>query len=105
MGFSVPEDCICADCGDRWLALLLGRYRLEIVKCMSVYMEIAKALDPKTSMDRAMSKYKTHTRLDQKKLIAKIDEILDRHGLDPHLLDKTQPDTESEDSMSRCKYA
>ena len=87
-----------------WLALLLGRYRLDIVKAMSVYMEIAEALDPKTTVERAVSKYRTHARLDQRKLVAKIEEILQKYHLDEHLLDKDHPDVTAENCDTRCRY-
>ena len=87
-----------------WLALLLGRYRLDIVKATSVYMEIAEALDPKTTVERAVSKYRTHARLDQRKLVAKIEEILQKYDLDELLLDKDHPDVTTENCDTRCRY-
>ena len=89
---------------DRWLALLLGRYRLDIAQCKSVYIEIANAIEPKTSFDRTTTKLQSHTHLDKKKLMAKIDQILERYERDPYLVGKDST-VHDEGSKIRCKYA
>jgi hypothetical protein len=85
----------------RWLALLLGRFRLDIVTCMSVYMEIANAIDPQSTLPNTRRKSSTRFRLDQKKLMAKIDQVLARYGLDGALLDRK---LEANGEGPRCKY-
>ncbi len=89
---------------DRWLALLLGRYRLDITQCISVYVEIANAIEPKTSFARSTTKLQSHTHLDKKKLIAKIDQILEKYELDPYLAGKDRI-VHDEDGKIRCRYA
>ena len=74
------------------------------MKATLVYMEIAEALDPKTTVERAVSKYRTHARLDQRKLVAKIEEILQKYHLDKYLLDKDHPDVTAENCDTRCRY-
>jgi hypothetical protein len=86
----------------RWLALLLGRFRLDIVTCMSVYMEIANAIDPQSTLSSTRRKSSTGFRLDQKKLMAKIDQVLARYGLDGALLDR-ELEAKGEEGP-RCKH-
>lgn len=74
---------------------------------MSVYMEIANAIDPQSAMQIGCSRTSSSGyRLDQKKLVAKIDQVLERYGLDKHLLDSS---VETEASLRaaghvRCKH-
>jgi hypothetical protein len=91
----------------RWLALLLGRYRLCIPKCVSVYMEIANVIDPQTTNPEMLSRRNKPFKLDQKKLIAKIEQVLKRYDLDPYLLDKDIANNDDEESLRtvRCRYA
>jgi hypothetical protein len=84
-----------------WLALLLGRYRLDLTRCMTIYLELAS--DPQISAGRSFFGSKPYT-LDQKRLIAKIDSILERYELDPLLLDDGVQDM-GEDVEIRCKHA
>jgi hypothetical protein len=88
----------------RWLAMLLGRYRLDIVTAMCVYMDIAEAIEPKRKRERAASKYKFHSRLDQHKLVAKIEEILEKKNLDPMLFDRNR-EARIQQGDGRCHYA
>ena len=90
----------------RWLALLLGRYRLDIPKCMSVYMEIANVIDPQTTNPEMLSGRTKPFRLDQKKLIAKIEQVLQRYDLDPYLLDKDIANNDDEENLRtvRCRH-
>lgn len=91
----------------RWLALLLGRFRLNIVTCMSVYMEIANAIDPQSALQTGYKKTSSSGyRLDQKKLIAKIDQVLERYGLDKHLLDSSLGAEKAPEAAEhvRCKH-
>ena len=91
----------------RWLALLLGRYRLSVARCISLYIEIANSIDPKAAGERNHSKSNQRTRLDQTKLIAKIDQIIERYDLDPHLLERDSEAAQDgeDDNRTRCKYA
>lgn len=91
----------------RWLALLLGRFRLDIVTCMSVYMEIAKAIDPQSELQNGCKRTASSGyRLNQKKLMAKIDQVLEKYSLDKHLLDsELLAGTTTEDVQHvRCKH-
>lgn len=84
-----------------WLALLLGRYRLDLTRCMSIYIELAS--HPQITAGRPYFGSKPFT-LDQKHLIAKIDSILERNGLSSLLLDD-EGQTMEGDSVVRCKHA
>jgi hypothetical protein len=91
----------------RWLALLLGRFRLDIVTCMSVYMEIAKAIDPHSELQHGCRRTASSGyRLNQKRLMAKIDQVLEKYSLDKHLLDsELAAGTTTEDAQHvRCKH-
>jgi hypothetical protein len=91
----------------RWLALLLGRYRLDIPKCMSVYMEIANVIDPQTTNPEMLSRRNKPFRLEQKKLIAKIEQVLKRYDLGPYLLDRDIANNDDEENIRtvRCRHA
>lgn len=84
-----------------WLALLLGRYRLDLTRCMSIYIELAS--DPQITAGRPYFGSKPFT-LDQKHLIAKIDSILERNSLSSLLLDDKEQNVEGEPEV-RCKHA
>jgi hypothetical protein len=74
---------------------------------MSVYMEIANAIDPQSALQTGFSRASSSEyRLDQKKLVAKIDQVLERYGLDKHLLDSSvEPETMPEAAgLVRCKH-
>ena len=74
----------------RWLALLLGRFRLDVMTCMSVYMDIASAIDPQPASQINCKRPIREYALNQKKLIAKIEQVLTRYNLDPHLCEQAQ---------------
>lgn len=84
-----------------WLALLLGRYRLDLTRCMTIYLELAS--DPQINAGRSFFGSKPYT-LDQRHLIAKIDHILERYELGPLLLDEDVQNGEGEVEI-RCKHA
>lgn len=84
-----------------WLALLLGRYRLDLTRCMTIYLELAG--DPQITAERSFFGSRPYI-LDQKRLIARIDHILERFELSPWLLDDEVQNLE-EDVKSRCKHA
>lgn len=83
-----------------WLALLLGRYRLDLTRCMSIYLELAS--DPQITAGRPFFGSKPYT-LDQKHLIAKIDSILERNWLTPMLLDDEGQEVDGGPEV-RCKH-
>jgi Patatin-like phospholipase len=83
-----------------WLALLLGRYRLDLTRCMSIYLELAS--DPQITATRPLFGSRHYT-LDQKRLIAKIDSILKRYELSPLLLDDEIQ--QADGAEVRCKHA
>lgn len=85
-----------------WLALLLGRYRLDLTRCMSIYLELAS--DPQITAARPFFGSKAYT-LDQKRLIAKIDAILERYELSSLLVDNDEPQSQEDAVEVRCKYA
>lgn len=67
-----------------WLAILLGRYRLRIDQCMSIYVKIASAIDPtKTKQDNCSSP----AVLNQSILIDKIDKIIAEHEIGEYLVE------------------
>ena len=84
-----------------WLALLLGRYRLDLTRCMSIYLELAS--DPEITATKSFFGSKPYM-LNQKRLIAKIDSIIDRYELCSLLLDDEERDGE-EGVEVRCKHA
>lgn len=91
-----PDSC------PRWIALLLGRYRLDIATCMAVYMEIAR--DVEIAPDGVNSPKRKRTfKLDQDRLTVVVEKVLERYDLDPSLLSSNNEQMMS--SSSRCKHA
>ena len=69
-------------------------------------MEIANVIDPQTANPEMLSRRNKPFKLDQKKLIAKIEQVLKRYDLDPYLLDKDiANDKEGSLRTVRCRYA
>ncbi|KAK5555249.1 hypothetical protein LTR46_006879 [Exophiala xenobiotica] len=97
-------DVICGVGTGGWIALLLGRYRLDIATCMAVYMEIARKVDS-TERTRRWHRRNRSFKLDQDRLASVIDETLQRYGLDPGLLSERLSTPDSQKSVSRCQYA
>lgn len=70
-----------------WLAILLGRYRLRIDQCMSIYVTIANAIDPTKQRRDGSPIPGSPVAISQKMLIDKIDSIIAEHGIGKHLID------------------
>ncbi|KAK4942544.1 hypothetical protein LTR10_017673 [Elasticomyces elasticus] len=98
-------DIICGVGTGGWIALLLGRYRLDIATCMAVYMEIARKVDS----DRTTSRWPRRNRafkLDQERLVSVVEDTLLRYGLDASLLREDSPLTNTfERGQTRCAQA
>jgi hypothetical protein len=83
-----------------WIALLLGRYRLDLTRCMSIYLELAS--DPQICAGWSLFGSNAYT-LDQSRLVAKVDSILANYKLNPSLLDD-QTEMSLEGVQIRCKH-
>ncbi|KEF62567.1 uncharacterized protein A1O9_00540 [Exophiala aquamarina CBS 119918] len=89
-----------------WIALLLGRYRLDIATCMAVYMEIARDVEMATNATSFSSQRKRLFKLDQDGLTTVVQGVLERYDLDPSLLgSNNEQETDIQHTSSRCKYA
>ena len=88
---------------NRWIALLLGRYRLDIGTCTAIYMELATKVDVEIRSS-SPSKWNRNFKLDQNQLLKVVEEVLERYDLDPALLCEPRSEPEREE-QSRCKYA
>ncbi|KAL6252478.1 hypothetical protein RBB50_000197 [Rhinocladiella similis] len=97
-------DVICGVGTGGWIALLLGRYRLDIATCMAVYMEIARKIDCAERTSRWHRRNRCF-KLDQDRLVTVIEETLQRYDLDATLVSATSVNPTLNDSRSRCKYA
>ncbi|KIW11135.1 hypothetical protein PV08_10435 [Exophiala spinifera] len=97
-------DVICGVGTGGWIALLLGRYRLDIATCMAVYMEIARKVDCAERTSRWHKRNRCF-KLDQDRLVTVIEDTLQRYDLDGTLLSATSVNPTLNDSRSRCKYA
>ncbi|ETI29488.1 hypothetical protein G647_01941 [Cladophialophora carrionii CBS 160.54] len=87
-----------------WIALLLGRYRLDIATCTAIYMELATKVDPDPDNAYPATR-KRLFKLDQDRLIKVVEEVLQRYGLDTALLRGENCSTEGRPKFNRCKYA
>ena len=85
-----------------WLALLLGRYRLDVPSCIAVYMEMATAIDPQMCGPPSRPKRRAY-RLDQSELITKVKQVLRRYGLKEELLEDGVWD-DALRAKVRCKH-
>lgn len=81
-----------------WLAILLGRYRLRIDQCLSIYVKIATAMDP---MSPGQKRPSGTAALSQKVLIAKINKIIEEHEIGEYLLSDNL-DQEPNAEFDRC---
>ncbi|OAP58834.1 hypothetical protein AYL99_06131 [Fonsecaea erecta] len=88
-----------------WIALLLGRYRLDLATCTAIYMEIATKTDIHRS--KSSSRKNRPFKLNQDRLMTVVEETLERYGLDPALMPREGGTLELEGRLagSRCKYA
>lgn len=73
-----------------WLAILLGRYKLKIDDCMSIYIGIAKAIDPASKRIPSSRARDKPVVIDEKRLVDKIDRIIDDHCIKPFMLDEDE---------------
>ncbi|KAI1609601.1 hypothetical protein EDD37DRAFT_654558 [Exophiala viscosa] len=98
-------DIICGVGTGGWIALLLGRYRLDVATCMAVYMEIARKVDS----DRNTSRWPRRNRafkLDQDQLVSVVEDTLLRYNLDATLLREESPAPNVfERGQTRCAQA
>lgn len=74
-----------------WLAILLGRYRLQIEECMSVYLDIAQAIDPTKARPSKKHTEGLPIALNQEHLINEIENIIESHDL-PRCMQNSGPD-------------
>jgi len=79
-----------------WLAILLGRYKLTIDDCMSIYIGIAKAIDPTSKRIPSSRARNLPAVLDVQRLVDKIEKIIDDHGISPFMLDEAEADVGAE---------
>ncbi|KIX92306.1 uncharacterized protein Z520_12052 [Fonsecaea multimorphosa CBS 102226] len=88
-----------------WIALLLGRYCLDITTCTAFYMEIATKTD--INMSQSSSRRNRPFKLDQDRLMTVVEETLQRYGLDPSLMARKGGTSGlgRRPKGSRCKYA
>ncbi|KAJ9611424.1 hypothetical protein H2200_004608 [Cladophialophora chaetospira] len=85
-----------------WIALLLGRYRLDIMTATCVYMEIASKVDEMT--DPRSARRNRPFKLDQDRLYTVVGEVFQRYGLDFGLLCNDRTKQEG-DQASKCEYS
>ncbi|KIX07611.1 uncharacterized protein Z518_02264 [Rhinocladiella mackenziei CBS 650.93] len=87
-----------------WIALLLGRYQLDIAACMAMYMEIARKVDVETNNPNAQRMSRSF-RLDQDRLTTVVEETLERYDLNPVLMRQGEGAKRQRNGTSRCQYA
>ena len=89
----------------RWIALLLGRYRLDIATCMAVYMDIVRSVDVVSKAASSTRKNRSF-KLDQDRLIKVVRNVLERYNLNPSLLRPVnEASNGSGGDTNRCQYA
>ena len=80
-----------------WLALLLGRFHLDIATCIQVYVEIVRSVVPKTSGE----KYRLRCRnanFNQDRLLKKIEQLTEKYDTGKHMAYESK-------EGPRCQYA
>lgn len=86
-----------------WLAILLGRYKLRIDQCMSIYIDIVKAIDPTRKRASCTHAKGVPAAIDQARLIQEIDRIIDDYGKDFNMMDPSgEKTTDTEASLCRA---
>ena len=71
-----------------WLAILLGRYRLDLEDCFSVYTRIADAIDPTKDAGSSYQSRGLPAVIDQQELITAVERAIDEHGIGQCMVDK-----------------
>lgn len=90
-------DVICGIGTGGWLALLLGRFHLDIPTAMRVYFQIVDSISPATTGQRWRLKWR-NANYDQAQLIAEIDEIVESYQVGKTMLPEFN-------DGSRCQLA
>ena len=80
-----------------WLALLLGRFHLDIATCIQVYVEIVKSVVPKSSKEKYRLRWHNAS-YNQERLLKKIGQLTEKYGNGKHMLYENK-------NGPRCQFA
>jgi len=80
-----------------WLALLLGRFHLDIETCMQVYVEIVEFVSPRTTKEKCRLRWHG-ANFDQSRLLKKIEQLTQKYDTGKHMLYESK-------AGPRCQFA
>ena len=68
-----------------WLALLLGRFHMDIATCIQVYVEIVRSVVPKSNKEKCRLRWHNAS-YNQERLLKKIGQLTEKYGTGKHML-------------------
>ncbi|CAF9935888.1 hypothetical protein IMSHALPRED_010378 [Imshaugia aleurites] len=63
-----------------WLAILLGRFRMDITTCLSEWYEIMQCIAPKSKTEELRLRLLRHCYFDTERLVERVDSLTRTHG-------------------------
>lgn len=81
-----------------WLALLLGRFHLDVPMCIKVYIQIVQAISPVGSWQKLRLMLANGANFDQSRLIEEIDLLADKYKAGKNMLFQSR-------EGPRCQHA
>lgn len=80
-----------------WLALLLGRFHMDITSCLSEWYNITQCIAPRSKAEELRMRVFQHCYFDTDRLMSQIDELTSIYGTGPDLIDNDK-------ERSRCRH-
>ena len=90
-------DVIAGIGGGGWLALLLGRFQMDITAALAEWYNLIECIAPKSKSEEIRMRLLQHSHYDRDRLVEQIDQLTDFYGTDKHMY-FTPPND------SRCKH-
>jgi patatin-like phospholipase/acyl hydrolase len=81
-----------------WLALLLGRFHLDIATCIQVYVEIVRSVMPKSTKEKYQLRWHNAS-YNQDRLLNKIRQLTAQYGTGKYMI------YENREKGPRCQFA
>src|SRR6186713_744605 len=76
-----------------WLALLLGRFRMDTETCMKEWYTLMECIAPRSLSEGVLRRVLKHSYFHEGRLVKRIKILAEKYGLDDQLLDPRPPKT------------
>lgn len=70
-----------------WLAILLGRFRMDIPSCLSEWYKITESISPRSKTEELRMRLLHHCYFDTNRLVAQIDDLTKVYGVGDYLFE------------------